>query len=336
MVKTALRPNYYEYFPDFEPGEILERLAQQPFHLATGLTLKNILAACTSPFGREATRRFLNSPPDDQRELLIEALAAAGISDRTLAAIKEVRREQFAPDAFVKYAYLNHYIPFSANCCLSSPGLVGLMLDRLAIEGSHKILEVGIGSGYHAACASELGGDRCEVVGIEVNENYWDFGMKSLINAGFSQIKTYRGDATNIALGMGSFDRLYMAASFEQDFPPALISILCDGGLIQGVRALRPEEFAGDTQDSWVRTNFSSYSEYRKDWRRFACLATCKKHGDKLIEINRLYAVRFVQLQTDDVTFSQPQTEDPFSELDVVSPRVELNTAADVVRAVSL
>jgi len=101
------------------------------------------------------------SPPstfDINRERMIEEqLIARGINDqRVLDAMRLVPRHLFVEDAMQANAYGDFPLPIGSGQTISQPYIVALMTQALHLTGSEKILEIGTGSGYHAAILSRL------------------------------------------------------------------------------------------------------------------------------------------------------------------------------------
>jgi protein-L-isoaspartate(D-aspartate) O-methyltransferase len=89
---------------------------------------------------------------------MVELLVAArGIDDpRVLAAMREVPRHRFVPDAVAGKAYGDHSLPIGFGQTISQPYVVGRMTQLLKVEPHHRVLEVGCGSGYQAAVLGRL------------------------------------------------------------------------------------------------------------------------------------------------------------------------------------
>ena len=66
-------------------------------------------------------------------------------------------RHLFVPEPLRSKAYGDHSLPIGFGQTISQPYVVGLMTQRLAVEApSHKVLEIGSGSGYQTAILSLL------------------------------------------------------------------------------------------------------------------------------------------------------------------------------------
>jgi len=88
---------------------------------------------------------------------LILELRESGISDTNiLSAIENIPREKFIPDNFRNQAYDNLALPIGDNQTISQPFVVAKMTQLLAVDSTHKILEIGTGSGYQSAVLSKL------------------------------------------------------------------------------------------------------------------------------------------------------------------------------------
>lgn len=95
---------------------------------------------------------------DINRERMIEEqLIARGINDQNvLDAMRLVPRHLFVEDAMQAHAYGDFPLPIGNGQTISQPYIVALMTLNLQLTGSSKVLEIGTGSGYHAAILSRL------------------------------------------------------------------------------------------------------------------------------------------------------------------------------------
>lgn len=80
-----------------------------------------------------------------------------GIRDsRVLAAMRQVPRHFFVPEALQGRAYGDHALPISANQTISQPFIVARMTELLELSDTSKVLEIGAGSGYQTAVLSKV------------------------------------------------------------------------------------------------------------------------------------------------------------------------------------
>jgi len=88
---------------------------------------------------------------------LIMALRRQGIRDkRVLSAVERIPREKFINASFRKQAYEDHALPIECGQTISQPYVVAYMTQQLHVGDRMKVLEVGTGSGYHAAVVAKL------------------------------------------------------------------------------------------------------------------------------------------------------------------------------------
>ena len=94
---------------------------------------------------------------DVKKIRLILELRESGISDsKILSAIEKIPREKFIPENFRNQAYDNLARPIGDNQTISQPFVVAKMTQLLSVESTHKVLEIGTGSGYQSAVLSKL------------------------------------------------------------------------------------------------------------------------------------------------------------------------------------
>jgi protein-L-isoaspartate(D-aspartate) O-methyltransferase len=117
--------------------------------------------------------------------------------------------------------------------------MVSIMNEALQLEVGNNVLEVGAGSGWHAATIAELvapsGAPRSEyghVYTVEIVQGLADFARKNIIKAGY-------GDRVTIISGDGSlghsekapYDKILVTAA-APDIPKPLIDQLKSGGIM--------------------------------------------------------------------------------------------------------
>jgi protein-L-isoaspartate(D-aspartate) O-methyltransferase len=100
-----------------------------------------------------------------EHNALLEQLQAAGVTDpRVLNAIRAVPRDRFVPLDQRGRAWCNVALPIACEQTISQPLIVGLMVQALELTGCERVLEIGTGSGYHAAILAQCAG---EVITVE-------------------------------------------------------------------------------------------------------------------------------------------------------------------------
>ncbi len=74
-----------------------------------------------------------------------------------LPAIAAVPRDRFVPAALRRDAWENVPLPIGSEQTISQPLVVARMCELLELRGDERILDIGTGSGYHAAVLAQLG-----------------------------------------------------------------------------------------------------------------------------------------------------------------------------------
>jgi len=91
-------------------------------------------------------------------EQLIRNLIAEGIlkSPNVIRAMRMVSREHFLPESLLSHYYVDAPLPIGWGQTASAPHMVSIMNEALQLQTGQKILEIGTGSGWHAATIAEI------------------------------------------------------------------------------------------------------------------------------------------------------------------------------------
>lgn len=120
-------------------------------------------------------------------------------------------------------------IPGVPTSSSTAPGLMALMLEALDVHDGHHVLEIGTGTGYHAALLAERLGSA-QVITVEVDPDLAGAAATSLHAAGYTpQVVT--GDGSDGHPGGGPYDRL-IATVASPTIPRAWVGQVRPGGLI--------------------------------------------------------------------------------------------------------
>lgn len=163
------------------------------------------------------------------RARLVLALRSAGITNtRVLSAIENVPRELFVPETFVDRAYEDTALPIGYGQTLSQPLVVATMIQALDLNDRVKLLEVGTGSGYHAAILSHL----CRrVYSIERHKPLLAEARKRFAALDLSNVTTMAGDGMKGWPEQAPFDRISVTAAGAEP-PQSLLDQLKVGGIM--------------------------------------------------------------------------------------------------------
>ena len=145
---------------------------------------------------------------------------------RVMAALAEVPREEFVPDALKPCAYENGPLPIGNGQTISQPYIVALMTDLLLPAKSDAILEIGAGSGYQAAILAKL---VKQVYTIEIIPTLVKEARTRLQKLGFRNIEISEGDGYEGLPARAPFDSIIVTAAASH-IPPPLVAQLKAGG----------------------------------------------------------------------------------------------------------
>ncbi len=158
---------------------------------------------------------------------LIMQLRRRGIRDAdVLRAIERIPRELFVDEAFSEHAYQDIALPIDCGQTISQPFVVAFMTEKLDLKPTHKVLEIGTGSGYQAAILSQL----CRrVYTVERWRELQKVAESRLAKLNITNVTTIIGDGWLGWPPQAPFDRIIVTAA-AVDTPAALLDQLKDGG----------------------------------------------------------------------------------------------------------
>lgn len=139
-----------------------------------------------------------------------------------LAAMRRVPRHAFVPEELQAYAYENRPLPIGYEQTISQPFIVAHMSELLDLNASHKVLEIGTGSGYQAAVLGEL----CDsVYSMEIIPQLGERAASVLEELGYDQVRVRIGNGYKGWPEHAPFDRMIVTCA-PDDIPEALIEQL--------------------------------------------------------------------------------------------------------------
>jgi protein-L-isoaspartate(D-aspartate) O-methyltransferase len=151
------------------------------------------------------------------------------------AAMRAVPRHLFVPEASLKEAYgpesvVTHWDEAgAATSSATGPAVVASMLEQLDVRPGHRVLEVGAGTGYNAACLAELAGPSGSVTTIDIGAEMAADARRGLAAAGFERVHVVHGDGAD-GYGPGApYDRIIVTAG-AWEVMPAWREQLAEGG----------------------------------------------------------------------------------------------------------
>lgn len=115
---------------------------------------------------------------------------------KVLEVMDRVARDQFVPRAYRDVAYADMNVPLGYGQSMLAPKVEGRILQALAIQPHDRVLEVGTGSGYFAACLAQLGRS---VRSLEIVPALADSARANLERNGVRSVTVETADAMTIA-----------------------------------------------------------------------------------------------------------------------------------------
>lgn len=143
-----------------------------------------------------------------------------------LRAMRSVPRHLFLPEDMRALAYADRPAPIGHGQTISQPYIVALMTELLEPARSHKVLEIGTGSGYQAAVLSTLV-DR--VYSIEIVPELARSSAALLKELGYRNVTVRLGDGYKGWPEEAPFDRIILTAA-PREIPRALLDQVKPGG----------------------------------------------------------------------------------------------------------
>jgi protein-L-isoaspartate(D-aspartate) O-methyltransferase len=150
-----------------------------------------------------------------------------GVRDpEVLRVLRAVPRHLFVPEAARSLAYADRPVPIGYGQTISQPYIVGFMTELLAPARSHKVLEIGTGSGYQAAVLSAL---ARQVFSIEIVPELARSATATLKKLGYENVTVRLGDGYKGWPDAAPFDRIILTAA-PPEIPKTLLDQLAPGG----------------------------------------------------------------------------------------------------------
>jgi protein-L-isoaspartate(D-aspartate) O-methyltransferase len=157
---------------------------------------------------------------DDLREL---------VSEPVIIAMSRVPRELFVHGHLEGRAYDDTPLPIGLNQTISAPHMVAIMCELLDLSPGMKVLEVGGGSGYHAAVMAVLVGPKGHVYSVERKPELVVLARKNLEKAKITNVTMVEANGSMGLPEHSPYDRISVAATAPQ-IPESLKQQLGLGG----------------------------------------------------------------------------------------------------------
>lgn len=168
-----------------------------------------------------------------ERAQMVERLRSLGYirSERVIDAMLSVPRHEFVPRRG-RAAYRDHPMEIGEGQTISAPHMVGIMLESLEIGPGQKVLEVGAGSGYNAACIAHIVRPDGVVYTIECVPSLARFAEANLERTGYlDRVTVIQGDGGLGLPEQAPYDRIVVTCA-APDVPGPLVDQMDKGGIL--------------------------------------------------------------------------------------------------------
>lgn len=200
--------------------------------------------------------------PSERKRMVERQLRKRGIHDRrVLAAMLEVPREEFVPYESRVWSYQDEPVQIGHGQTVSQPYMIALMAQCLKLQGTETVLEVGSGSGYHAAVLALL---AAKVITIELVPELADLARRNLKKTGRGHnVEIVCGDGSEGCAAFSPYHAISVGAG-APEVPPALLRQLNDPGkLVIPVGPLCDQQLLVVTKENGkVSTRVAAYCRF--------------------------------------------------------------------------
>jgi protein-L-isoaspartate(D-aspartate) O-methyltransferase len=156
-------------------------------------------------------------------------LRARGItSPELLNAIEQTPRHLFVPSDFLSSAWSPRTLPIECGAVMEGVDLAAQLIDLLKLKPSHRVLEIGAGSGFTAAVMGRIA-ER--VLTIDRYRTLVNLAQERMDKLALRNVIVRQADGNVGLQGEGTFDRILITASFSA-FPRIYAEQLVSGGVM--------------------------------------------------------------------------------------------------------
>ncbi len=177
---------------------------------------------------------------EDKRKKLVDSLINKKIQTKpeVINAMLKVPREKFLRIKARSSAYMDTPLSIGSGQTISAPHMNAMMCEYLELKEGDNVLEIGTGSGYHAAlCAELVAPENSEnpghIYSIERHEKLVERAKISIIETNYNdRITVIHGDGTLGYPEAAPYDKILVTAASPEKVPPPLKEQLKNGGIL--------------------------------------------------------------------------------------------------------
>jgi len=171
--------------------------------------------------------KAFNQRRKEREEMVSTQIQRYKVEDeKVLEAMRTVPRHAFVRPDDSELAYADRPLPIGHGQTISQPFIVGYMTEKMQLDDTKTVLEIGTGSAYQAAVAAEI---AYQVYSIEILLPLGKSAEKRLVDLGYRNVTTKVDDGYFGWKEHGPFDAIIVTAA-SPDVPPPLVKQLKRGG----------------------------------------------------------------------------------------------------------
>jgi protein-L-isoaspartate(D-aspartate) O-methyltransferase len=156
-------------------------------------------------------------------------LRAKGIVNTDLLnAIEQTPRQFFVPAEHLAYAWSARTLPIECGAIIEGVDLAAELIDTMKLKASHRVLEIGTGSGFTAAVLGRLA-ER--VLTVDRYKTLVTLAQERMDKLSLRNVIVRQADGSVGLQGEGTFDRILVTAAFTA-LPRIYAEQLVSGGIM--------------------------------------------------------------------------------------------------------
>lgn len=145
-----------------------------------------------------------------------------------LNAIEQTPRHLFTPAEYASSAWSSRTIPIECGAFMEGVDLAAELIDTLKLRPSHRVLEIGTGSGFTAAVMARLA-ER--VLTVDRYKTLVTLAQERMDRLSLRNVVVRQADGASGLQGEGTFDRIVVTAAFSK-LPQIYAEQLVSGGMM--------------------------------------------------------------------------------------------------------
>ena len=167
---------------------------------------------------------------------LVKYLGSQGYikTENVKNAFLDVPRDLFIRGVSPGKAYMDTPLPIENGQTISAPHMVAIMVEELKLDHGHRVLEIGGGSGYHAAIVARIVGPDGSVISIERFGVLAKEARNALASIGIENVTMIHADGSGGYPEHGPYDRIYYTCAAPY-VPKEVFDQLKIGGILLSV-----------------------------------------------------------------------------------------------------